>query len=90
LLLLGAGPLMPWAATSGEPRGLVLALHLGTVLGLGAQLYCAFTGMYGVQLFDLRPDAKLAFVLKHGGLGVVLLGMLELARRVLLRPPPAT
>jgi hypothetical protein len=90
LLLLAAGLLAPWAATRGEPKGLVLALHAGALLGLGAQLYCALTGMYGVQLYDLRPDAKAAFALKYGGLLLFGLSLLELGRRVLVRPPPPT
>ncbi len=88
LLLLGAGLLMPWASQGREPRRLVAALYAGTALALGAQLYAATQGMYGVQLSDLRPDALPLFVAKQTGLLLLVGGLLELGRRVLLRPPP--
>jgi hypothetical protein len=45
--------------------------------------------MYGIQLLDLRADALPLFVTKHLGLLAFIAGFLEIARRVLLRPPPA-
>jgi len=90
LLLCGAGITMPWASGGrGEPRVLVRMLQVGTVLVLGAQAYGATQGMNGVQLGDLRPDAMPLFVLKQGGLALLLAALLELGRRLLVQPPPA-
>jgi hypothetical protein len=88
LLLLGAGWLMPWASPEREPRRLVTSMYAGTLLGVGAQLYATLHGMYGVQASDLRPDALPLFVIKHAGLALVLGALLELGRRVLVRPAP--
>jgi hypothetical protein len=88
LLLLVAGWLMPWASPEREPRLLVVLMYAGTLLAAGAQLYAALHGMYGVQASDLRPDALPLFVIKYGGLGLVLGALLELGRRVLVRVAP--
>ena len=88
LLLLAAGLLMPWASSSGEPRGIVALLYVGAVLGVGGQLYGALRGMNGVQFMDLREDAQPLFLVKTGGLGLFALGLFEIGRRVLFRPPP--
>jgi hypothetical protein len=89
LLLIGAGLTMPWArGHRREPRVLVRVLYVGALLALGAQAYGATQGMNGVQLGDLRPDALPMFVLKHGGLALLLGGLLELGRRMLVQPPP--
>lgn len=90
LLLLAAGLLLPWASPEREPRLLVGLMYVGTALGVGAQLYAALHGMYGVQASDLRPDALPLFVIKHGGVGLVLGALLELGRRVLVRPAPSS
>jgi hypothetical protein len=89
LVLACAGLIMPWASSGrGEPRVLVALLYAGTSLALGAQVYGAFQGMSGVQLGDLRPDAMPLFVLKQGGLALLLGALFELGRRVLVQPPP--
>lgn len=88
LLLVVAGLLLPWAGRGGEPRALVALLYMGVALALSAQVYGAAHGMNGVQLGDLRPDALPLFVVKQGGLLLFALGMLELGRRVLVRPAP--
>jgi hypothetical protein len=88
VLLVVGGLIMPWAQNGrGEPRALVRVLYVGTALALAAQLYGAAQGMNGVQLGDLRPDALPLFVLKQGGLALLLGALLELGRRVLLRRP---
>lgn len=88
LLLVAAGLLLPWASREGEPRLLVALLYLGAVLALSAQIYGAAHGMNGVQVGDLRPDALPLFIVKQGGLVLFALAMLELGRRVLVRPAP--
>lgn len=88
LLLVAATVAMPWASQGGEPRVALVLLGLGSLLGLGAQVYGAAHGMNGVQLGDLRPDALPLFVIKQGGLLLFALGMLDIGRRVLLRPAP--
>lgn len=88
LLLLGAGWLMPWASPKREPKLLVANLYAGTLISIGAQVYAALHGMYGVQASDLRPDALPLFVIKHGALALVIGALLELGRRVLVRRPP--
>jgi hypothetical protein len=89
LLLLAAGLLLPWASPEREPKLLVGLMHVGTILGVGAQLYATLHGMYGVQASDLRPDALPLFVIKYGGLGLVLGALLEVGRRLLVRPAPS-
>jgi hypothetical protein len=88
LLLMASGALMPWAYPEHEPRLLVALMHVGSVLALGAQLYAALHGMYGVQASDLRPDALPLFVVKYAGVAALLVAWLELGRRVLMRPAP--
>lgn len=92
LLLLCAGSLLAWAKLEREPKALVVLLHVGVVLGMGAQLYAALHGMHAVQAMDLRPDALPLFVAKYSGLGVFLFALFALGRRVLARPmlPPKT
>ncbi len=88
LLLIAAGLLLPWASQGREPGVLVGLLYLGTALGLSAQVYGAAHGMNGVQLGDLRPDALPLFIAKQGGLLLFAVAMLELGRRVLVKPAP--
>lgn len=88
LLLLAAALLMPWASDQREPWGIVTLLYVGAVLGVGGQLYGAIRGMNGVQFMDLREDARPLFLVKTGGLGLLALGLFEIGRRVLFRPPP--
>ncbi|MFI5308943.1 MAG: hypothetical protein ACHQ53_16415 [Polyangiales bacterium] len=88
LVLFAAAWLLPWAFPEREPKRLVALLYVGTVLGLGGEIYGAVRGMFGMQLADMRPDALPLFIVKHLGLGLLLGALLDLGRRVLLRPPP--
>ena len=88
LLLVAAGFVLPWASHGREPRLLVALLYLGATLALSAQIYGAANGMNGVQLGDLRPDALPLFIVKQGGLVLFVGALLELGRRVLVRPAP--
>jgi hypothetical protein len=90
LLLIAAGLLMPHATRAREPTTLVALMYVGTVLGLSAQLYAALHGMHGTQLFDLRPDALPLFVVKHGGVCLLIGALIELGRRVLVLPKGPT
>ena len=91
LLLVAAAVLMPSAARGRIPvPTLVALLYAGTLLSLGAQLYGAAHGMYGVQISDLRADALPLFAVKHGGLALLGTGLFELGRRVLLAKSPPT
>ena len=89
LTLFAAAWLLPWAFPEREPKRWVALLYAGTILGLGGELYGAMRGMFGLQLMDLRPDALPLFIIKHLGLGMVFGALVELGRRVLLRPPPS-
>jgi hypothetical protein len=82
LLLLASSMLVPERAL---PRALVLALHVSVALTLLAALYGALTGMHGIQLRDLRPDATPLFILKYTGRLGVLVCLLAVARRALQR-----
>jgi hypothetical protein len=88
LLLVAAGLLLPWASQGREPRVLLAMLYAGALLALVAQTYGAAQGMNGVQLGDLRPDALPLFIAKQGGLLLFAIALLELGRRVLVRPAP--
>jgi hypothetical protein len=87
LLSLAAGALMPWAfgaAVNGQRALIVSSLLVsGAILALGAQTYGAANGMHGHQMSDLRPDARLVFYLRHGGLLVYALGWLDIGWRVI-------
>jgi hypothetical protein len=88
LVLVAAGLISPWTSGGrGGSRALVAMLFAGTLLALGAQAYGALQGMNGVQLADMRPDALPLFVLKQGGLALLMAALLELGRRVLIEPP---
>lgn len=87
LLLIAAGLTHAWTRGPGEVA-LIAALYLGMLVALGAQLYGAAQGMTGVQMSDLRPDALPLFLVKHAGLLLVGLALLEHGRRLLFRPPP--
>lgn len=88
LLLVAATVAMPWASQGRQPRVAIVLLYIGSVLGLGAQVYGAAHGMNGVQLGDMRPDALPLFVIKHGGLLLFAAGLFEIGRRVLVGPAP--
>lgn len=87
LLLVAAALVIPRANHGRLPlRALIALLSLGTVLGLGAQVYGALHGMYVVQALDLRSDAFPLFVIKYGGLSLLALGLIELGRRACFGP----
>jgi hypothetical protein len=87
LLLVGAGLTQSWARGRADAL-LLMMLCAGTLLALGAQVYGASHGMYGVQANDLRPDAMPLFIVKHSGLLLFVLALLEHGRRLLFRAPP--
>lgn len=89
LLLLAAGALMPWAYAHDSERRtkrIMSVLVLGTLLALVAQTYGAAQGMPGVQMQDLRPDARALFVVRHLGLLLVAIGLADLGLRILKKP----
>lgn len=65
------------------PRRVLWWLAIGALLLLGSSLYAAATGMPGVQLRDLRPDATWIFFGKALGRGLCLLGLADIGWRVL-------
>jgi hypothetical protein len=67
------------------PRRVLIWLGLGALLILVSGLYAATTGMPGVQLRDLRPDATWVFAGKALGRGLTVLGLAEIGWRVLGR-----
>ena len=85
-LAVGLGALLlPRIYPEGEPRGLAVAVAVGSALLLLASGYCAAVGMYGAQLDDPRPDAMLSSIARVGG-GCVLGGCaLVGARRAMRR-----
>jgi hypothetical protein len=91
LLLFAAASLARWAfgvETSRSARIAGWLLASGTVLALAAQTYGALHGMHGVQMSDLRPDARAVFYARHLGLLLFTLGFLPVGLGVLRRPPP--
>lgn len=67
------------------PRRVGWWLALGAALLLASGLYAAVTGMPGVQLRDLRPDATWVFFGKLVGRGLLALGLADIGWRVLGR-----
>ena len=67
------------------PRRVPVWLALGAALLLASSLYAATTGMPGVQLRDLRPDATWVFLGKLLGRSLLLLGLADIGWRVLGR-----
>ena len=68
------------------PRRVLFWLALGALLTLGSGLYAAATGMPGIQLRDLRPDATWVFAGKLLGRGLCLWAVADIGWRV-LGPP---
>src|SRR5688572_22422658 len=88
LAMIAAAWLMPWAAPGREPRAWVIAVHLGVVVVLIALVWGATTGMYGVQIEDLRAESKWLFRLRALGTLILIGCLLDFARRILFRAPP--
>jgi hypothetical protein len=89
LLTLAAGALMPRAyesASARRARGASILIAVGVALACASQAYGAAHGMHGVQMSDLRADARAVFFLRHGGLLLFALGWIDLGLRVLRRP----
>jgi hypothetical protein len=89
LLALAAGALVPRAYEGASARRARLASILiagGIALACAAQAYGAAHGMHGVQMSDLRADARAVFFLRHGGLALFALGWIDLGLRILRRP----
>jgi hypothetical protein len=88
--------LMPWLAGARretidavrEPWLLVGLYHLGVLVTVGSFAYGATTGMHGVQIEDPRPDSQWLFGIRLVGYATLGLCLLDVARRILLRPPP--
>lgn len=68
------------------PPALVWLLHVGTLTSVGSQLYGALYGMPGVQVVDFRPGVRPLFMTKHAALGLVVVGLIDVGRRVLWPP----
>jgi hypothetical protein len=82
VLLLLAGLLLGERAL---PRRTLIALGAGSLLVLAAGLYAASTGMLGLQLTDLRPDATWLFMGKLLGRGLLCAGLCEIALKTFAR-----
>lgn len=87
LVLFAAAWLMPWIAPERQPWVLCVAVHVGAVVTIGAMAYGATTGMYGVQIYDPRPDSQWLFIVRWIGQGLLGLCLLDFARRLLFRSP---
>jgi hypothetical protein len=88
LVLVSVAWLIPWAYQNGEPRLLVALAYLGVLVTLGGSFYGALHGMSGVQIIDPRPDAIALFAVKTSGLLILVVGLLDVARRIFFRSPP--
>jgi hypothetical protein len=65
------------------PRRVLVWLALGSVLVIFAGLYAALTGMTGVQMTDLRPDATWLFAGKLLGRGLLCAGLASIGWKTL-------
>jgi len=89
LLVLAAGALVPRAYDAASARRARVASTLiaaGAALTFVAQAYGAAHGMHGVQMSDLRADARAVFFVRHGGLAIFALGWSDIGLRLLRRP----
>jgi hypothetical protein len=68
------------------PRRVLLWLAIGAGLTLSACLYASLTGMTGVQMADLRPDAGWLFGTKLLGRALLCAGLLSIAFQTLKKP----
>jgi hypothetical protein len=76
VLLLIAGL---WLGERDVPRRVLVWLGVGSVLVVLAGLYAAATGMTGMQMIDLRPDATWLFGGKLLGRGLLCAGLASIA-----------
>ena len=67
------------------PRRVLLWLAIGALLTLAACFYAAITGMTGVQMTDLRPDAGWLFGTKLLGRALLCAGLGSIGLRTLIR-----
>ena len=88
LIFFAVAWVMPWASRPREPRFMVRLAIVGAVLTVSANFYGALNSMYGIQITGLRPDVTYLFAVKQTGHALLGLCLLDLARRVLLYPPP--
>lgn len=85
LVLVAGAWLLPWAWPDREPTKLVWTVHGGVVLTMGAMLYGASQSLMGLQIMDLRTDARIVFGVRALGQALSMACLLALAHRVLLR-----
>ena len=85
LACIGLAWLVPFIAKDREPWTLCVALHAGALITIAALIYGATTGMYGVQIWDPRPDSQALFIVRWIGQGILGLCLLDVARRVIPR-----
>lgn len=85
VLLFSAAWLLPWVAPDDEPTYLVTGLYIGSLLTLAALLYGASTGMMGLQIDDVRTDARVLLATRVTGMVILLLCLLDFARRAFRR-----
>jgi hypothetical protein len=80
VVLLIAGLLL---ADRDVPRRALIWLGVGSVLVVLTGLYAALTGMTGVQMIDLRPDATWLFGGKLLGRGLLCAGLASIGWKLL-------
>lgn len=85
LACIGLAWLVPFISKEREPWALCIALHAGALITIGALIYGATTGMYGVQIWDPRPDSQALFIVRWTGQGILGLCLLDVVRRVFHR-----
>lgn len=88
LCLFAAAWLWPWASQGRELRAWLVLVHVGVIVSLGALTYGATTGMYGVQIDDLRVDSRWLFRIRAMGQLVLAGCLVDYARRVLFTRAP--
>jgi len=89
LVLLAGAWLMPWIGRGRDPWVLIAAVHVGAIITIGAMTYGATTGMYGMQIDDVRPQSEMLFWVRSTGQLLLVGCLLDFARRVMLRGPRA-
>jgi hypothetical protein len=87
LALLSVAWLIPWAYQNKEPRLIVALTYIGVIMALGSGFYGALSGMSGVQIIDPRPDAWMVLSVKLVGQLLLVIGLVDFARRMVFRFP---